>query len=51
MLEKNAHYKNIWNTLYKINLLKDFLKLEENLLFICENEISKNIQKFLQNFD
>lgn len=41
MLQTNSHYKNIWNTLYKTNLIKDFLKKEENLLLICENEISK----------
>ncbi|MDD5213317.1 MAG: CarD family transcriptional regulator [Candidatus Gracilibacteria bacterium] len=41
MLEKNTHYKNIGNTLYKTNLIKDFLKREENLLLMRENEISK----------
>ncbi|MDD4151102.1 MAG: CarD family transcriptional regulator [Candidatus Gracilibacteria bacterium] len=41
MLQTNTHYKNIGNTLYKTNLIKDLQKSEENILLICENEISK----------
>lgn len=51
MLEKNTHYKNIWNALYKLNFLKEILFKEESILFVRENfESQKWYEKIFREF-